>query len=68
VPGFVLVKIALAVSAIFANLGCGVLVVRRHRRIDDVAALRRTSRHIRYTWAAVPLGLGALYLGFRLVG
>jgi hypothetical protein len=57
------VKIGAALIAIGWNLYCVVVVARRRRSVDDVAALRRYRARVFLSLAGVPFGLVALYLG-----
>ncbi len=60
------IKIGAGLVAVGANAYCVVVVVRRYRQRDDLAALKRHSRRILLASPAVGLPFGALaaYLGF----
>ena len=60
-----MVKIGLALLAIGVNAYCAGLVALRYRLRHDAVETARLSTTIRWTWAVVPAGLGALYIGLR---
>ncbi len=49
--------------AVLTNLVCVLLVVRRRRVRDDLPALRRATRHVLATTAAIPFGVAAAWIG-----
>jgi hypothetical protein len=56
-------KIAAGLVVIGINLWCVGVVVARHRRLDDAAALVKLSRHVRLAGLGTPLAVFAAILG-----
>lgn len=63
--GWFLVKIALGLSAIGANLFCAVIVVQRHRAGSqgNIAQVNRLTRFVFASVAGAPAGIAALVIG-----
>ena len=61
-------KVAFGAVPIVSCVWSIILVVQRHRRLDDTAALATGRRRILLSAVAVGPGLAALYLGLRLHG